>query len=317
MQKKTILIAGGAGFLGSHLCDVYLTKNYAVIAVDNLATGSEENIAHLKESSDFRFFEHDISNPLPDSITRSKIDVIANFASPASPPHYQRLAIETLMVGSRGVQNMLDLARKNNARFLQASTSEVYGDPEIHPQPESYKGCVNSYGPRSMYDESKRFAEALIYSYHQKYNLNTGIVRIFNTYGPRMDKDDGRVVSNFVVQALQRQPLTVYGEGSQTRSFCYVDDLITGIVAMIESNEEGPVNVGNPQEFTVLELARTVNEMIGNNSDIVYQPLPQDDPMQRQPIIDLAKAKLGWEPKVSLADGLVKTIEYFRQHVED
>lgn len=315
MQRKTILIAGGAGFLGSHLCDAYLAKNYVVVAVDNLATGSEENMAHLVQNPDFRFIKHDICQPLPLAIEEMDVAVVANLASPASPPHYQRLAIETLQVGAQGVQNMLELARKKNARFLQASTSEVYGDPEVHPQPESYKGCVNPYGPRSMYDESKRFAEALIYSYRQKYQLDTGIVRIFNTYGPRMDKDDGRVVSNFVVQALRKQPLTVYGDGSQTRSFCYVDDLIAGIVAMIESGEEGPINIGNPQEFTMLELAKMVNDLVGGDSDIVYKPLPQDDPMQRRPVIDQAKAKLGWQPDIALADGLRKTIEYFRQVV--
>lgn len=315
MQRKTILIAGGAGFLGSHLCDAYLAKNYVVVAVDNLATGSEENMAHLAQNPDFRFIEHDICQPLPLAIEEMDVAVVVNLASPASPPHYQRLAIETLQVGAQGVQNMLELARKKNARFLQASTSEVYGDPEVHPQPESYKGCVNSYGPRSMYDESKRFAEALIYSYRQKYQLDTGIVRIFNTYGPRMDKDDGRVVSNFVVQALRKQPLTVYGDGSQTRSFCYVDDLIAGIVAMIESGEEGPINIGNPQEFTMLELAKMVNDLVGGNSDIVYKPLPQDDPMQRRPVIDQAKTKLGWQPDIALAEGLRKTIEYFGQVV--
>jgi UDP-glucuronate decarboxylase len=316
MQRKTILIAGGAGFLGSHLCDAYLAKDYVVIAVDNLATGAEDNIAHLAQNPDFRFIKHDICQPLPPAIEEMDIAIVANLASPASPPHYQRLAIETLQVGAQGVQNMLELARKKNARFLQASTSEVYGDPEVHPQPESYKGCVNSYGPRSMYDESKRFAEALIYSYRQKYQLDTGIVRIFNTYGPRMDKEDGRVVSNFVVQALRKQPLTVYGDGSQTRSFCYVDDLIAGIVAMIESGEEGPINIGNPQEFTMLELAKLVNDLVGGNSDIVYKPLPQDDPMQRRPVIDQAKTKLDWQPDIALADGLRKTIAYFGQVVK-
>jgi nucleoside-diphosphate-sugar epimerase len=315
MNKQTILIAGGAGFVGSHLCDAYLTKGYAVLAVDNLSTGAAENIAHLDGNPDFTFVKHDICDPLPDSITQNDIAIIANLASPASPPHYQRLAIETLRVGSIGVEHLLELAKQKGARFLQASTSEVYGDPEVHPQPESYKGCVNSYGPRSMYDESKRYAEALIYVYRQKFNLNTGIIRIFNTYGPRMDKDDGRVVSNFVVQALQHKPITVYGEGNQTRSFCYVDDLVAGIIAMIESNEEGPINLGNPGEFTILELAKIVQELVATRSELDFKPLPQDDPMQRKPIIDLASQKLGWEPKIALRDGLKPTIEYFAKLV--
>ncbi|MGD8373719.1 MAG: SDR family oxidoreductase [Candidatus Woesebacteria bacterium] len=315
MDKPTILIAGGAGFLGSHLCDAYTAKDYNVIAVDNLCTGAHQNIEHLVGNPNFTFVKHDICQPLPQEVTSKDIKIVANLASPASPPHYQRLSMETLNVGSIGVQNLLELTRQKNARFMQASTSEVYGDPEVHPQPESYRGCVNSYGPRSMYDESKRFAEAMIYSYKTKYNLNTGIIRIFNTYGPRMDKDDGRVVSNFVVQALQNKPLTVYGKGDQTRSFCYVSDLIAGMVAMMDSSEEGPINLGNPDEFTIIELANIINDLVGNKSEIIYKPLPGDDPTQRKPIIDRAKTKLNWQPSVKLKDGLKPTIEYFAKEI--
>lgn len=310
-MAKTILISGGAGFLGSHLCDKFLSKGYKVIAVDNLCTGTEQNVEHLKNNPDFTFINHDICKPLPKQITDQQIDLIANFASPASPPHYQRLALQTLLVGSVGLQNMLELAKRNGARILQASTSEVYGDPEVHPQPESYWGKVNSYGPRSMYDEAKRFGEALIYVYRNQFNVNTGIVRIFNTYGPRMDPNDGRVVSNFIVQALKGEPLTVYGKGDQTRSFCYVDDLINGIAACLESDQEGPINLGNPSEFTILELAQIVKELTGVKSEIIYKPLPGDDPTQRKPVIKMAAAQLNWEPKVALRDGLKKTIEYF------
>jgi dTDP-glucose 4,6-dehydratase len=311
VAKPTIFISGGAGFLGSHLCDAYLGKGYSVITVDNLSTGRRHNIAHLENNPDFTFFEYDICEQLPAAITNRPINIVANLASPASPPQYQRLALETLDVGSNGVRNMLKLAQVHNARFFHSSTSEVYGDPEIHPQPESYRGNVNSYGPRSMYDESKRFAEALIYAYRNKHKLNTGTIRIFNTYGPRMDADDGRVVSNFIIQALKGQPLTVYGKGNQTRSFCYVDDLIKGIIAMIDSNTEGPINLGNPEEFTILELAQIIKQLTNSSSNIVYQQLPGDDPMQRKPVITLAKKKLGWEPHVQLREGLQKTIDFF------
>lgn len=310
--ESTVLITGGAGFLGSHLGDAYLAKGYKVIAIDNLSTGSEKNIAHCLNNPNFTFIEHDICKLLPKEILDQSIAIVANLASPASPPHYQRLAIETLEVGSIGTQNMLELARVKNARFFQASTSEVYGDPEVHPQPETYKGSVNCYGPRSMYDESKRFAEALIYSYRHKYDLSTATARFFNTYGPRMDPKDGRVVSNFVVQALRGEALTVYGEGNQTRSFCYVDDLIKGIVAFIDSDAEGPMNFGNPGEFTILELAHIVKDLTGSKSEIAYQPLPGDDPMQRKPVIEKAKETLSWEPKVPLRVGLAHTIEYFK-----
>lgn len=314
-MAKAILIAGGAGFLGSHLSDKYLSKGYKVVAVDNLSTGSSDNVAHLKGNADFTFVKHDICKPLPKKIRAMNLDVIANLASPASPPHYQRLAIETLHVGSLGTENLLKLARDTKARFFQASTSEVYGDPEVHPQPETYKGSVNSYGPRSMYDESKRYAEALIYVYREKYGVDTCIVRIFNTYGPRMDANDGRVVSNLIVQALQNKPLTIYGKGDQTRSFCYVSDLINGFVKLIESGQEGPINIGNPGEFTILELAKKITELTGSKSKLVYKPLPGDDPMQRQPVIKLAKSKLSWQPKVPLDEGLAKTIAYFKTKV--
>lgn len=312
MARQTILISGGAGFLGSHLCDSYLAQGYKVIALDNLSTGSRHNIKHLHKNPAFSFMEHDICQALPKDLTDSNVAIVANLASPASPPHYQQLAIETLQVGSIGVQNMMDFARQHGARFFHASTSEVYGDPEVHPQPETYKGNVNSYGPRSMYDESKRFAEAMIYAYRHKYHLNTAIVRIFNTYGPRMDPHDGRVVSNFVTQALRNEPLSVYGKGQQTRSFCYVDDLIEGFVAMIKSGEEGPINLGNPSEFTILELAHLVKDLTKASSSIVYKALPGDDPMQRKPVIDQAKEKLHWQPGVPLKQGLVKTIVYFQ-----
>lgn len=309
-----ILLAGGAGFLGSHLADRY-AKDHELVIVDNLSTGRKANISHLFELPEVQFIEADITKELPATVTEQVYDIIANLASPASPPRYQALALETLHAGSVGVEQLLGLARKNNARFFHTSTSEVYGDPLIHPQTEEYKGNVNSYGPRSMYDESKRYAEALIYSYRQKYQLNTGIVRIFNTYGPRMDPADGRVVSNLIVQALTKQPLTIYGDGKQTRSFCYVDDLIDGFELFIKSDLEGPINLGNPYEFTIAELAEKIQHEIGPEVTIVTKPLPQDDPSQRQPDIAKAKQQLGWEPKIQLDEGLVKTIEYFRNEV--
>ena len=315
-MNKQILITGAAGFLGSHLCDFYLARGDVVMGIDNLSTGSMRNIAHLKTNKKFTFIKHDIVDPLPEYVEKINHDVILNMASPASPPHYQRLGIETLQSGSVGTLRMLELARLHKARFFHASTSEVYGDPEVHPQPETYKGSVNSYGPRSMYDESKRYAEALIYTHRKKYDTNTCIARFFNTYGPRMDAKDGRVVSNFIVQALQGESLTVYGDGGQTRSFCYVDDLIRGIVALIDSNEEGPMNLGNPGEFTIKELAEIILEKIGTNKELVYMPLPGDDPLQRKPIIEMADEKLNWQPEINLEDGLTKTIAYFRSVLE-
>lgn len=313
-QKNNIVIAGGAGFVGSHLCEFYLQRGDSVICVDNLSTGSKQNIEHLQDNADFRFVQADIVTDMPVFADES-ITHVLNLASPASPPHYQRLAIETLQVGSIGTFHMLELARTHNARFFHASTSEVYGDPTVHPQPESYWGNVNSYGPRSMYDEAKRYAEALIYSYRQKYNISTCTARFFNTYGPHMDPKDGRVVSNFIVQALQGRDLTIYGEGKQTRSFCYVEDLVRGITALIDSTEEGPMNLGNPGEFTVAELADIVIELTGTTAKVTYEALPRDDPMQRQPDISYAKKSLGWEPKIALRDGLLQTIEYFKTRV--
>lgn len=315
MVSERILIAGGAGFIGSNLCDYYVNKKVFVVCVDNLSTGSLKNINHLINSEYFRFVEHDICKILPKEYADLSYEAVINLASPASPPQYQKLAIETLMVGSIGTLNLLELAKRHQSRYLQASTSEVYGDPEEHPQPESYRGSVNCYGPRSMYDEAKRFGEALVYVYRQKYQLSTAVARFFNTYGPRMDPKDGRVVSNFIVQALQKQPLTVYGKGQQTRSFCYIDDLIAGIVKLIESGEEGPMNLGNPSEFTILELADLVQELTNSHVGIVYKKLPKDDPLQRRPVIDLAKDRLGWEPKIKLRDGLIKTINHFKKEI--
>ena len=310
-MAKTVLIAGGAGFLGSHLCDVYV-KDYDVICVDNLSTSSKSNIDHLLSLKNFTFVEADITKQLPDEVMKHTYALVLNMASPASPPHYQRLAVETLEVGSIGTKRLVDLSNRDNARFFLASTSEVYGDPEVHPQTEEYKGSVNCYGPRSMYDEAKRYAEALIYVYRTKYKVNTVIGRFFNTYGPRMDANDGRVVSNFIVQAIDGKPLTIYGDGTQTRSFCYVDDLIEGIVKLIDSGSEGPMNLGNPGEFTMLELAEKVLSITGSNSELVYMPLPADDPTQRKPDITKAHQVLGWEPTIRLDDGLKKTVDYFK-----
>jgi nucleoside-diphosphate-sugar epimerase len=312
---RNILIAGGAGFLGSHLCKVFLDKGDAVICVDNFVTGRSQNIADLKDNTQFVCIEHDIIEELPKSITEKKYDFIINMASPASIPKYEKYAIETLMVGSVGTKRLLDLAERDGARFVHSSTSEVYGEPEISPQPETYLGNVNSYGARSMYDESKRFAEALIWVYRHQRNVNTGIVRIFNTYGPHMDPEDGRVVSNFIVQALRGVPLTMYGKGTQTRSFCYVSDEIAGIVKLIESNEEGPINIGNPGEFTLLELAEKIIALTGSTSQITYEPARPDDPTQRKPDIRKAAQRLGWKPTMSLDEGLKPTIEYYRSQI--
>ncbi len=309
--SRRVLIAGGAGFLGSHLCDYYLAKGDDVFALDNFSTGRRENLSHI-QSANFTLIEHDIVKPLPKKIAEGQFDIILNMASPASPPHYQRLSIETLEVGSIGTQRLLDLAKDTNARFFHASTSEVYGDPEIHPQPESYKGSVNCYGPRAMYDESKRYAEALIYSHRERFNTNTCLARFFNTYGPRMDPKDGRVVSNLIVQALSGAPLTIYGDGSQTRSFCYVDDLIEGITSLIDSKESNPMNLGNPGEFTILQLAEKIKNLTNSLSEIVHEPLPGDDPLQRKPVIDYAKKALHWTPTIQLDEGLMSTIEYFK-----
>jgi len=314
-QNKTVLIAGGAGFLGSHLCDFYIDKGLNVVCLDNLSTGRERNARHLAKHRNFEFVNADICKKLPSMVTKQKYVAVINMASPASPPQYQRLAIETLMAGSIGTLNLLDVANQSGARYFHASTSEVYGDPEVHPQTEKYWGKVHCYGPRSMYDESKRFSEALIFSYRKKYKLSTAIARFFNTYGPRMDPLDGRVVSNFIVEALRGDPITIYGNGSQTRSFCYVDDLVRGIALFINSNESGPMNLGNPGEFTISELAKKIVNKTGSKSSIAYLPLPKDDPTQRKPDTTLALKALGWKPTVKLDEGLDKTIEYFAKEI--
>ncbi len=307
-----ILITGGAGFLGSHLCDRFIREGYDVICVDSLITGSGDNIAHLFGNPKFKFIKHDVTEYLH---VAGPLEYVLHFASPASPIDYLELPIQTLKVGALGTHKVLGLAKDKGARFLLASTSEVYGDPLLHPQPESYWGNVNPIGPRGVYDEAKRFAEALVMAYHRVHKMQTRIARIFNTYGPRMRPQDGRVVSNFITQALKGAPLTVYGDGSQTRSFCYVDDLIEGIYRLVFSNSPEPVNIGNPLEMTVLELAKLVRELVGGTSDIVMQPLPVDDPKVRQPDISRAQKLLGWEPKVDLREGLAHAIEYFRSRV--
>lgn len=304
-----ILVTGGAGFLGSHLCDRLIEAGNEVICVDNLFTGSKDNINHLLSNPKFTFICHDITEPLGDI----KVEQIYNLACPASPPYYQYDPIKTAQTSVFGAMNMLELARKVRATILQASTSEVYGDPLVHPQPESYRGNVNTIGIRSCYDEGKRMAETLFFDYHRQHNIDIKVIRIFNTYGPRMDANDGRVVSNFIVQALKGEDITIYGDGKQTRSFCYVDDLIEGMIRMMNSKDfTGPVNLGNPGEFSMLELAQKVLELTGSDSKLVYMPLPGDDPTQRKPVIDLAKEKLDWEPTIALEEGLKKTIEYFK-----
>lgn len=308
---KRILVTGGAGFLGSHLCDRLIKEGNHVICLDNLQTGNKKNIEHLLSHPEFEFVEHDVKEPFD-----ADVDQIYNLACPASPPLYQADMVDTTKTCFLGALYMLELAKKNNARILQASTSEVYGDPEIHPQPEQYRGQVNPVGIRSCYDEGKRVAETLFFSYHLQHGVDTRIIRIFNTYGPRMNPDDGRVVSNFIVQALKGIDITIYGDGNQTRSFCYVDDLIEGIYRMMEcDNFNGPVNLGNPGEFTMLELAEKVLELTGSSSKIVHSSLPEDDPTKRRPDISLAKEQLDWTPKVKLAEGLEKTIAYFQKEL--
>ncbi|MBD5540401.1 MAG: SDR family oxidoreductase [Lachnospiraceae bacterium] len=305
---KRILVTGGAGFVGSHLCDKLIKEGNHVICLDNLFTGSMDNINHLLDHPEFEFVKHDVKEPFD-----VKVDQIYNLACPASPPFYQEDMVDTAKVCFLGALNMLELAEKNGARILQASTSEVYGDPEMHPQKESYRGCVNPVGIRSCYDEGKRVAETLFFSYHLQHNVDTRIIRIFNTYGPRMNPDDGRVVSNFIVQALKGEDLTVYGDGNQTRSFCYVDDLVEGIYRMMENDSfTGPVNLGNPGEFTMLELAEKVLKFTDSKSRLIHCPLPGDDPTKRRPDISLAKEKLNWQPEIKLDEGLLKTIEYFK-----
>lgn len=308
-----ILVTGGAGFLGSHLCDRLLTEGHHVIAMDNLLTGNTDNIAHLAGNKRFSFIEHDVTNYI---YIKDPIDAILHFASPASPVDYLELPIQTLKVGSLGTHNALGLALAKGARLLLASTSEVYGDPQVHPQTEEYWGHVNPIGPRGVYDEAKRFAEAMVMAYHRSHGVDTRIVRIFNTYGPRMRLNDGRVVPNFIGQALRGEPLTVYGDGSQTRSFCFVSDLIEGIYRLLLSNETEPVNIGNPTETTILEFAQKINELTGNQAGIAIKPLPTDDPKQRQPNIGKAQRLLGWQPKVALDQGMTETIAWFAERVK-
>ena len=304
-----ILVTGGAGFLGSHLCERLLGEGHEVICLDNFYTGRKVNIAHLLPNPAFELMRHDVIDPF-----KAEVDQIYNLACPASPPHYQFNPIKTTKTSVMGAINALGLAKRVKARVFQASTSEVYGDPEVHPQPESYRGSVNPIGPRACYDEGKRCAETLFFDYHRENKVDIRVVRIFNTYGPRMLADDGRVVSNFIVQALQGRDITVYGDGTQTRSFCYVDDLIEGFVRLMNTEGiTGPVNIGNPGEFTMLELAEKVLGLVGGKSKIVHRPLPQDDPLQRQPDISLAREKLGWEPTIPLEEGLRRTIAYFRK----
>lgn len=312
-MKKTALITGGAGFLGSHLCDWFLQRGYKVIAVDNLITGSLRNIAHLKGNKDFKFIRHNIAKPLS---VAGPVHYVLHFASPASPVDYSEHPIDTMEVGAQGTQNSLEIARAKKAVFLVASTSEVYGDPLQHPQKESYWGNVNPNGPRSMYDEAKRYAEAITCTYRRVYKMDAKIVRIFNTYGPRMQLKDGRVVPQFIDQILHNRPLTVYGNGKQTRSFCYMDDLIDGITRLLFSKLEGPVNVGNPREFTILEFAKLVRKFYNPKAKIVYEPLPKDDPKQRKPDITIARKQLGWEPKVPLEEGIQRTMDWFTKNLK-
>ena len=311
-MKKRILITGGAGFVGSHLCRRLLNEGNEIICLDNFFTGNKRNIIDMLDDPYFELVRHDVQEPI-----LLEVDEIYNLACPASPPHYQFDPVATTKTSVIGAINMLEIAKKCKAKILQASTSEVYGDPEIHPQPESYRGAVSTTGIRACYDEGKRCAETLFFDYHRQYDVKIKVIRIFNTYGPNMDPNDGRVVSNFIVQALKGQDITMYGDGTQTRSFQYVDDLVEGMIRLMASSDDftGPVNIGNPNEFTMLELAEKIIKQTGTNSKIIFQPLPQDDPLQRQPMIDLAKEKLDWEPTIQLEEGLKKTIAYFESIV--
>lgn len=309
---KTILVTGGAGFIGSHLCEYLLNQGNKVVCLDNFFTGSKDNVKHLLKNKNFKLIKQDIIEPF---YIKDKVDQIYNLACPASPVHYQFNAIRTIKANTVGMINVLGFAKKHKARILQASTSEVYGDPLEHPQKESYRGNVNIIGPRACYDEGKRVAETLMFDYHRKWGMEIKVARIFNTYGPKMAKDDGRVVSNFIIQALKNKPITIYGKGNQTRSFCHVSDLIGGLVKLMNSpkNFTGPVNLGNPKEFTIKELAEKTIKLSGNKSKFIYRSLPQDDPKQRRPDITFARRKLKWEPKIKLNDGLKETIKYFRR----
>jgi dTDP-glucose 4,6-dehydratase len=310
---RTAVVTGGAGFIGSHLCEALIARGWSVIAFDNLLTGRKENCDRLLECDAFTLVEHDVTTYIQ---VDGPVDAVLHFASPASPADYLEHPIKTLKVGSLGTWNALGLARATGARFLLASTSEIYGDPLVHPQPETYWGNVNLVGPRGVYDEAKRFAEAMSLAYHRVHGIDVKIVRIFNTYGPRLRPGDGRVVSNFLVQAMRREPLTVYGDGSQTRSFCYIDDEVRGILALLDSHHVGPVNIGNPDEFTVLQLAELVREVTGSQSEIVFEPLPVDDPTRRRPDIRLANEVLAWRPEVDLRDGLARTHDWYQTNRE-
>lgn len=307
--RKQVLVTGGAGFLGSHLCEVLVEEGADVLCLDNFYTGSRANVQHLLGKPNFELLRHDVTFPL-----YIEVDEVYNLACPASPIHYQHDPVQTTKTSVHGAINMLGLAKRTGAKILQASTSEVYGDPEEHPQPEHYWGHVNPIGPRSCYDEGKRCAETLFFDYHRQHNLPIKVARIFNTYGPRMHPDDGRVVSNFIVQALKGESLTIYGDGSQTRSFCYVDDLVAGLIRLMRTEDDctGPVNLGNPDEFQIKQLAERVLALVGSRSKIIYKELPQDDPQQRRPDITLAKAQLNWQPSIALDEGLRRTVEYFR-----
>ena len=307
-MRKRILVTGGAGFIGSHLCERLLNEDNEVICVDNFFTGSKQNIIHLLDNPYFEIIRHDITFPL-----YVEVDEIYNLACPASPVYYSFDPVQTTKTSVMGAINMLGLAKRLKIKVLQASTSEVYGDPEVHPQPESYRGNVNPIGPRACYDEGKRCAETLFFDYYRQLKIQIKVIRIFNTYGPKMQPDDGRVISNFIVQALKNKDITIYGDGSQTRSFCYVDDLVEGIIKMMNNREDfiGPVNLGNPNEFTILELAKKIIKLINSKSKIIYKPLPEDDPKRRQPNIELAKKELKWEPQIQVEEGLKKTIDYF------
>jgi dTDP-glucose 4,6-dehydratase len=307
-----IVVTGAAGFLGSHLCAALLDRGERVVGIDNLLTGTVANIEHLFARPGFTYVEHDVSTYV---WVPGDVDVVMHFASPASPADFERMPIQILKVGSLGTHNCLGLAKAKGAKFFLASTSEVYGDPEVHPQPETYWGNVNPIGPRGVYDESKRFAEAMTMAYHRYHDIDVRMVRIFNVYGPMMRPDDGRAVSNFLVQALQGKPITVYGDGSQTRSLCYVDDEIRGFLALLDSDVVGPVNIGNPEELPILELAKLALEVTGSSSEIVHEPLPVDDPAKRKPDITLARERLGWSPQVTLRDGLERTAAYFRERL--
>ncbi|HVJ07330.1 MAG TPA: UDP-glucuronic acid decarboxylase family protein [Acidisarcina sp.] len=306
------LVTGAAGFLGSHLVDALLAMGHQVVGVDNFLTGTKENLAHLARNANFEFLEQDITLPFD----VGKVDYVFNLASPASPVDYMTYGVETLMVGSAGTREALEIARRYDAGFLHTSTSECYGDPHVHPQPESYWGNVNPIGPRSVYDEAKRFSEALIMAYHRYYGVDTHIVRIFNTYGPRLQMQDGRVISNFMSQALRGEDITIYGDGTQTRSFCYVSDQIDGILKLAQSSEHRPVNIGNPEEFTMIECAQEILKLTGAISNLRFEPLPEDDPKQRKPDITRAREVLGWSPKIDLQEGLKLMLPWFREHVE-